>query len=57
MKVKRQEHRYETIDLNLTYYPVGYCRYHRGWLTEKLMGVHRCTQRECKMFEKLEEEK
>lgn len=33
---------YRAIDGNWLKKPVGYCAYHHGYLTEKLVRIHRC---------------
>lgn len=33
---------YRAIDGNLLKHPIGYCSYHHGYLTEKLVRIHRC---------------
>lgn len=49
--VKRQSKDYELIDGNFSHYPVGYCKYHKGWLTIGLEETHKCRLRECKHYE------
>lgn len=38
----RQATEYRAIDGNWVREPKGYCTYHRGYLTEKQMKVHKC---------------
>lgn len=38
----RQVTEYRAIDGNYSRNVVGYCTYHRGYLTEKQMKVHKC---------------
>jgi len=42
---------YETIDGNLTYYPLAWCSHYRGVLTKGLMHTHRCKERHCKRLQ------
>lgn len=49
--VIRQLDKYVMIDGNYTHYPVAYCRYRRGYVTEALKQVHNCD--ECKFLIKL----
>lgn len=48
---KKQEYKYETIDGNLTYYPIAYCKHHGAWLTQGIADTHRCLQRKCNGYE------
>lgn len=46
---------YRVIDGNYTNRrPVGYCRYYKGYLTSKLVKLHRCDKRVCKRLCKYE---
>ena len=47
-KRKPDEWEYRCIDGNWTKRPAAYCTYHHGVLTEALMKVHKCKERECK---------
>lgn len=44
---------YRLIDKNLALNPVAYCRVHHGYLTKGLMKTHRCMQRQCRGFSKI----
>ena len=33
---------YRAIDGNLLKHPIGYCSYHHGYLTERLIKTHKC---------------
>ena len=46
-KRKQEDWRYRLIDGNWAKEPVAYCTYHHGCLTEALMKVHKCKEREC----------
>ena len=48
---KRTGWQYRCIDNNWTYYPVAYCKYKKGCLTEGLMHTHRCKERKCKRLD------
>lgn len=47
---EKQMTQYRMIDGNLTYYPYGYCFYHKGWLTIRMAKCHHCKQKNCKRF-------
>ena len=47
---EKQIIQYRMIDGNLTYYPYGYCFYHKGWLTIRMAKCHKCKQKNCKRF-------
>lgn len=49
MTKKRPDEAWEwrCIDGNWTKRPAAYCTYHHGVLTEAMMKVHKCTQKEC----------
>ena len=48
------EYEFECIDGNIAKKNVvGYCRYHKGYLTYAQTKVHRCHERKCKKFETL----
>lgn len=46
-KGERKKFQYKCIDGNWSYYPVAYCKYHKGVLTERLLNTHRCRERQC----------
>ena len=52
MKGEEEELEYLTIDLNYTVNAAAYCRYHKGYLTPKLMKTHKCIQRKCWALQK-----
>jgi hypothetical protein len=41
-EAERGSEGYRAIDGNWLKKPVGYCAYHHGYLTEKLVRIHRC---------------
>lgn len=48
---------YRAIDGNWLKKPVGYCVYHHGYLTEKLVRIHRCHKKHggtCSKFHTME---
>lgn len=47
---KKPEERweYKLIDGNWSPRAVAYCTYHHGCMTEALMKVHKCRERQCK---------
>ena len=47
---EKQPTGYKMIDFNITYYPYGYCLYHKGWLTVRMAKCHNCKQKNCKRF-------
>lgn len=49
-----KEENVQLIDGNFTHYPVAYCYYRKGYLSLGLAEVHRCQERECKIFESIE---
>lgn len=51
---EKQKERYELIDGNFTHYPVAYCWRYGAWLSQGLADTHRCRQRKCRRFEKIE---
>ena len=46
-KRKPEAWEWRCIDGNWTKRPSAYCTYHHGVLTEAMMKVHKCTQKEC----------
>lgn len=48
---------YRLIDGNWSPRAVAYCTYHHGALTEALMKVHKCRQRQCKRLREIDDEK
>lgn len=46
---KRQPYAFDSIDGNPTYYPVGYCKYKKSWLSIGQYECHRCY--ECMHYE------
>lgn len=49
----KQEEKVLLIDGNYSYYPVAFCKFHKAFLTQGLMEVHRCPQRKCPRFRKV----
>ena len=45
--------RVRLIDGNLSFYPVGWCRRYKGYLTQGLMDVHGCIHLKCPRFEEV----
>lgn len=48
---------YETIDYNWSNRPIGYCHYHRGYITSKQVKIHNCLKKcpgGCNRFEALD---
>lgn len=54
-KGKRMKWQYRCIDGNWSYYPVAYCHYHQGCLTERLLHTHRCRERQCRRLDETQE--
>lgn len=54
-QVKKQDLFYEMIDGNFTHYPVGWCAYHKGYLTKNCLETHRCLERKCIQYREFEE--
>jgi len=52
----KREYEYELIDGNYSRYPVGYCRYRKGYLSVGLMETHRCNERRCTRFLVMDED-
>ena len=50
--VRRTEYEYRCIDGNWTVFPVAYCTYYHGALTQKMMKVHGCKKRNCQRMKK-----
>lgn len=48
---RKCKYQYECIDGNFTFYPLAYCKYHKGVLTKRLMKTHQCKERECKRLQ------
>lgn len=46
----RQENAVELIDGNYSHFPVGYCNYHKGYVSVGQVEVHRCIEKECPRF-------
>lgn len=53
----KQGESYELIDGNLSHYPVAFCRFHYGYMTEGLIATHKCRARHCPMLKTLEFQK
>ena len=45
---------YRTIDGNHAKEIIGYCKSHKGYLTEKQLRVHRCLRRQCTGLERID---
>lgn len=54
-KGERMEWQYKCIDGNWSYYPVAYCKYYDGVLTEGLIHTHRCREKECNRLDETQE--
>lgn len=52
----KQEFKVELIDGNYSFYPEGFCKYHGAFLTQGLLDTHRCLQRKCPRFRKVEQD-
>ena len=50
-KPEKKKELYQLIDGNMSYYPVAYCRHHKGWLSQGLIITHRCVERHCNGYE------
>jgi hypothetical protein len=48
--IARQKEPVLMIDGNLTHYPVGFCQYYKGYLTNNMAERHKCLYRECPRF-------
>lgn len=46
-QVSRTKNFYCCIDGNMTNHPCAYCTFHHGVLTQGLMDVHKCKERNC----------
>lgn len=44
---------YKTIDKNFTNKPYAYCKSKQGYLTEKLIKVHKCESIKCMSYERV----
>lgn len=48
------EHEYFLIDGNYSRQPAAYCCYHKGFLTNNQIQLHKCTKRHCDKLKSLE---
>lgn len=53
--VKRQQLQYQLIDGNMSYYPVAFCSRYDGWLTNAMIEVHGCRDKNGKCCCRFEE--
>lgn len=49
--------RVQLIDGNMSYYPVAFCKFYGGYMTEGLVNCHRCRRRNCDKFIPVERDK
>lgn len=45
MKNRQPDYEYLLIDGNWGLKPKGFCRYHKGWVTQKIMDIHGCMKK------------
>lgn len=56
-KPPKQPFLYQLIDGNMSYYPAAFCEYYGAYLTEAMMGTHKCKKRKCKRLCHLQRDK
>lgn len=49
------EEEFDLIDGNFTHYPVGFCKFYDGFLSEGLEEVHKCIEKGCYRFMSMEQ--
>lgn len=42
--------KFQLIDGNMSYYPVAFCKYYEGYMTQGMVNCHRCHKRHCGNF-------
>jgi hypothetical protein len=50
---KKSDVKVQLIDGNWSFYPVAFCVYHTGYLTQGLIDTHRCDKRNCMGFKQV----